>query len=142
MHLNRIDEALSDLEVAVSISPQHSNAQTSLGRVRIALGQHEKGHEALMLALCGANAELQTNPSDALALYARARAYRSLGRLDEALVDLESSLRLHPKSAEIHCEHVYTLVEAGQYAEAFAAIQRVNSISDGCTCGPVSSALA
>ncbi|MGO8692422.1 MAG: tetratricopeptide repeat protein [Rectinemataceae bacterium] len=57
----------------------------------------------------------------------RARAFRALGRLNEALADCEAALRHSPNDASIRWVHAGILLAAGRQAEAVAEFETIRA---------------
>lgn len=84
--LGRYEEAVEELERAVSDAPDHAPTQTLLARVRLATG-------ALPAALQAADAAVAAAPTDVAANIARGMVLADLGQIDEAAAQAEQILR-------------------------------------------------
>lgn len=68
-----------------------------------------------------ANQRLRKNPNDGKALEDRGVARLRMGRVAEAVADLERAAALQPKSADVHADLAYALMQQGKLPEALAA---------------------
>ncbi|MEZ6189064.1 MAG: protein kinase [Planctomycetota bacterium] len=115
--LGRTKEAQVAFERAVRLDDKDPVALANLGGVSLLLGDATRGVEALSRAL-----ELRPELSDVR--WTRARAYRQLGRLDEALQDLRALERGDPDSVPLLCELAQLSVLRHRVDEAQEAADR------------------
>ncbi len=156
-YLGRIDDALLDLDEAVSRSPESSVAALILraeirrraGRTREALGDADAATDRqprvaetwlvrsrIQLA-CGDPAAAEADLDRALAiepdapqlLRERSRIRRARGRSDAALDDAERAVAVAPRDASSHLELARVLVARGALDEAMTALGRALSLS-------------
>jgi len=86
------NEALADLNKALSIEPNNAFALASRGEIKRLQGKLDE-------ALVDLNKALLLNPTSFLALAHRGEIKRVQGKLDEALADLNNALPLKPNNA-------------------------------------------
>jgi protein O-GlcNAc transferase len=91
LHLNekRYDQAAEALATSTTLLPDHWVTQHSLGKALAGLDRHPQATAAFTRA-----AEL--NPKSAAPLVQRARCNEAMGRLDDAIADVEAALKLQP----------------------------------------------
>jgi serine/threonine protein kinase/Flp pilus assembly protein TadD len=88
---NRIDEAIATYRAAVELNPNHIQSRFYLGFV---LAFPKKDYHG---AIAQYSRILELSPGDPPTLIHRAAAYMYLGRLPEALADLDEALKRDPK---------------------------------------------
>ncbi|MFF9203678.1 tetratricopeptide repeat protein [Streptomyces sp. NPDC014986] len=115
--LRRNDEAVRDLERAVTLDPGHDYAWASLGAARLARGEAAAARTALDRAL-------ELKPDYPWALIRRARVWRALDDPGRRLADLDRAVALQPDSPWAHCERGDALRAAGRDEEALAHYDR------------------
>ena len=91
----RLDEAVRELVIAISLDPEVADTHCNLGVVYNAQGRLGKATGELETAL-------RLNPDNAEAHYNLGVAYDLQGRLDEALREYRTALKLNPDYTEAH----------------------------------------
>ncbi|MFO0978676.1 MAG: tetratricopeptide repeat protein [Planctomycetaceae bacterium] len=86
------DEAIRDYQEAVRLDPRYYQSWSGIGNVHLFREQFEEAAEAYSKSL--------SKKTDPQVLCYRARAYAELKKLDEALADLNKSIRLNSRSVE------------------------------------------
>jgi len=89
---SKTDTALTDLNKALKLDPDHVNALSVRGAL---LAVKNRGEEALI----DLEKAAQLRPGDIDILSGRANAYRMVNRFDDALADIEAALDVAPDSA-------------------------------------------
>ena len=97
VRLNDPDSARKAAEEAVRLQPSNAMAHADLGIALALCGQPREG-----LKECTTG--LKLNPKLPEALFNRARIYRQMKRLDEAIEDLIQAILLRPNEMEFHLE--------------------------------------
>jgi tetratricopeptide (TPR) repeat protein len=91
------DEALQHMEAAVEIAPNDANTRVRAGEMRLAMGQ-------VSAALASADAALALDRTLARAWALRGRVYRQCDQPEQALADVQQSLRYNPQAVDVLLE--------------------------------------
>ncbi len=110
------ESARRELEQAISLDPDDTEALSDLSFVEFHLGNSER-------ALDLAEQALALNPYGQAALTNLAFAQRSLGRIDEALANAQEAVRLSPKSDLPHFILGVCYIDLGQVAKGTEELQ-------------------
>ena len=89
------EDALTDLERALKIHPQHTGAYNNRGIVRDNMGDHEG-------AIADYGRALKINPQHAKAYNNRAGTKYNMGDHEGAIADFDQALKIHPQFAEVY----------------------------------------
>ncbi|MCS7159281.1 MAG: tetratricopeptide repeat protein [Gemmatales bacterium] len=116
--LNRISEAMQDLETALRQAPQHELAERMLGLLRLMQGQWDAAIVHLTRYLN------HTDAQDADVYYWRGLARLRSGRLADAETDFARASELAPEFSEIALHRAQALESQGKLAEAAQAYAR------------------
>lgn len=114
-------EAVNAFEHLAELRPDYDRSWANLG---IAYYRWEKYTEAEKYL----NKALAMNPRSARTLYWQALTLRNLGRLPEAVTDLETAAALFPLSRDIHRELGFSYYQQNRYKLAEAQYLKVQSI--------------
>lgn len=99
-------EALQTVQRAVALSPEHFDAQFTLGRALYGVGDSDGSVKAFRAAL-------KLRPADARALFFLATALEAAGEVDEALTAYRELVRRQPDAAEGHLGLGVLLIKRG-----------------------------
>ena len=110
----RLDRALELAEFAIRTDPREPAFLSIAARVLSAQERHDRA-----IAMAGRALAITDHPEPRMV---RGESLRSLGRTDEALVDLERALAMAPQSRDLLLLLVTTLEEAGRVDEARARL--------------------
>lgn len=117
-------KAIADLGEAIRLNPHEGKALSRRGAARYRKGEDMQGAvEDFSAAL-----QIQANDTD---LVMRARAYRKLKKVDDALADLREAARLNPLNAAAFYFLGECLLEKEDYDNASAALARAIEIDPG-----------
>jgi TolB-like protein/Flp pilus assembly protein TadD len=114
-----LDEALIHAKAALALDDQDATCHTALGQIYLFRREFDLAglHHERALAL---------NPNDARAIAVRAHWLTRVGRVSEALAELDEALRLDPFTPnwywEIRC---IALLRARRFAETIECVQRM-----------------
>ncbi len=90
----RIDEAIPDLEKAISINPKMANVYESMGNAYGSKGQMDKSLEAFSKAI-------ELEPDNANYFLNRAISHAMMQRYDQALQDFDQAIQLQPTGSQL-----------------------------------------
>jgi tetratricopeptide (TPR) repeat protein len=90
--MNRLDQALIDLDEAIRLSPRNPSAMLARGEVWLALGETGK-------AVADLDEAIRLGYRDAMAYYDRGEARLRRQELDPALADFDEAIRRDPRLA-------------------------------------------
>jgi tetratricopeptide (TPR) repeat protein len=134
-HMGRFDDAVSDLTMAIGLSPRRSYYR-SRGLALEALGRKEAAAADFRIAGDDAGAieywyrepsleelsqRLNRNPADGDALLRRASLRADVGEYAPALADMETLLRLDPTNALAYANRGLIYYRQGRQTEALAS---------------------
>jgi adenylate cyclase len=114
-----LSKAMQYAKKCVALDESRSFAHATLGFTHLVLRQWGNAVEEMEFAV-------SLNPNDADSVVGLAVVYRSVGRVQEALVMLEKAIRLNPRPPNWYLHEFgscYRLM--GRYEEAIAALKRV-----------------
>lgn len=119
--LERLDEAVSDLELASTLDP----ANVDNLRNRLSISLTHRGYELERggrydEAISQFNAAAKLNPSGHETFYWRARAYADKGKFDLAEADLDQAVRLNPRYFEAYKTLDWVLARDHRWDEVVA----------------------
>ena len=118
-----VEQAISELEEAVALSPESVKAQFNLAVAYGASPSHEaKEIEQLRKVIAIA-------PTFARAHFALGKALIRDGKIPEAVQELQEATRLDPQSGESHYQLGLALARAGRKDEAAAEVQKGRELS-------------
>ena len=117
----RAEEALAQLDKALGLKPDETQALTCRGNVLIDLGRFEH-------ALANYDRLLALRPDDVSALNLRGLALESLNRPAEALASYDRAINVAPASLEAHYNRGNILADLGRHDEALASYDRALAI--------------
>ncbi|MCA9239746.1 MAG: tetratricopeptide repeat protein [Planctomycetales bacterium] len=115
LELGALGEALADLQEAAELLPDDPGLQFSLGKAMVLAGGAEQGKEALDKWLESGSDDEEKN---AEAYRLKAQASAMLSRYDEALADVDSSLKINPDDHETYALKGFILALQENYEEA------------------------
>ena len=90
--MNRFDEAIKDLDLAIRLDPSCATAYQNRGAAYNGLGQYERAIRDLSEAI-------RLDPENAGAYTNRGLAHFAIGEYDEAIADLSESIQRAPRNA-------------------------------------------
>lgn len=111
MHLGDLEKAESDLNLALELDNEHSEAWFWRGMVRGRLGKHAEGIADLSVFI-------KRHPNSSLAYTKRGVRYIWKGELDKAQQDLQRAVELNPTNAEAHDDLGVLLAQQHKLAKA------------------------
>lgn len=91
----RWEEAVKEVETALTLNPKNAEAQSNLGAAYLDRGEREKAQEHLQTAV-------KLNPNLFAAHYNLGLIYKQKGLLDQATEEFIQALNLNPDFAEAH----------------------------------------
>jgi tetratricopeptide (TPR) repeat protein len=115
--LGRYNEALIDLDRAITLDPTFALAYNNRGNVFAELGRYNK-------ALADFDRAITLDPTYAQAYNNRGNVFAELGRYNEALADFDRAITLDPTIAQAYSNRSTTFSELGRSAEAVADLDR------------------
>lgn len=150
--------ALSDLEAALEINPDHPQALLTVAKlnllpggdpdrasaalddvVRLGSDNPQLRSEALVLRagladdadkrLADLDKAVKSDPKNGAALRARAAVLAEQRKEEAALKDLNAALKLDPDHVPTHLERAVLLIEMERYDEALAGLERVHELA-------------
>ncbi|UCC43725.1 MAG: tetratricopeptide repeat protein [Candidatus Zixiibacteriota bacterium] len=116
MSKGQIEQAISDLDLALSLDSGNARAYLNRGIALVSSQQAE-------LAIGNFDRALTLSPNDPAVYYYRGIAYSSLGRYEKALTDFDRALALQPELAELYYNKAQALEAVGQTAAAVRAYE-------------------
>jgi len=117
-HLNQLDRALEQLELAIKLEPRNYYAYCNRGLVYHQLGRHD-------LALADLSRALEKNPKDPPTLAWRGMVYLDQGALDSALADLDRAAALAPHYAETYFHRGRVRIRKREFEPAIQDFNRM-----------------
>ncbi len=114
----RYDDALTDYNEAVRLSPNSAAAVYDRALVRLAKGDDDRALEDFAAAA-------RLDPKDVDAHVQRAQILRAHGRYDEALAEYDAAAALKPSDARYALRRIDTLRDKGDLAAALAAADKL-----------------
>ncbi|MFI7273109.1 tetratricopeptide repeat protein [Streptomyces sp. NPDC049879] len=111
------EQALTDYDGAVLLTPDNPTARLRRGEVRRFTGRFDD-------ALADLDRAVELDPDRARAHISRGRVHRSLERYDEATADFDQAIRLCPDSAGAYAHRGETHRRVGRYEDALADLGR------------------
>ena len=115
--LDRDEEALADLDRAITLTPGDKYALTYRGEARTWVGRHGE-------ALADFDQAIALDPGYSRTLAGRGETYRLMGRYDEAVADLARAIELNPEDAWALTSRGETHRLMGRYDQALADLAR------------------
>lgn len=116
--LGRLHEALDSFTRAIKADPHYGNPFSNRGICKQLLGQFYEAEPDLVRSIELFSQQITHDPLDAWGFRLRGRAYRYLGKFEQAIADQTTSLQLDPLCAPSHTERGYALIESGRPDEA------------------------
>ena len=126
----RFEEALEQLGLAYEIDPLSPAVRASRGVVHYFAGQSSK-------AATEYRGVLETHPEFALARYFHGQALEALGRMDEAVAELEEAARLTSGSPEVVAALGHALARGGDRDRALAQLEGLLARAEHAYVSPV-----
>lgn len=117
-----LDEAVDNINVALSINPDLAPVQTALGRIQITQGNMDLAQNALEKAV-------SIDPNDATANSAVGRLYERLGRMEDAEAAFLKSISLDPEDLRNIDAFANFLYDRGRYEDAALQWQKILEIA-------------
>lgn len=117
--------SLDALQRAQALAPESTDTLTAKGYY------HYWGFLDYPTAIASFERVLDREPGNTLSLRGRAYVLRRLGRLDEAIADMEKIVSLDPLVAEMAADVGYTLLRVGQFERAEAMLNRAFTLAPG-----------
>lgn len=118
-----MQHALNALQRAQALAPESSETLTAEGYY------HYWGFLDYAPAIRAFERALEREPGNTIALRGKAYVLRRMGRLDEAIVDMERIISLDPLVAEMTVDAGYTLLRAGQIERAEVFMNRAFTLA-------------
>ncbi|MBI5174903.1 MAG: tetratricopeptide repeat protein [Candidatus Melainabacteria bacterium] len=113
-HLNRLDEALKDLNRAVELAPGNAISYNNRGMLYCEMNRFRD-------ALVDLNKAIALNPKLLASYETRCKVLKQLHRYNEALADANHAIELgHGKKANSFCHRAATYLHLNRYQEAIA----------------------
>jgi tetratricopeptide (TPR) repeat protein len=117
----RVDEAITQYQQALQISPGHAEAHNYLGNVLLQKGRVDE-------AITQYQQALQIKPDFAEARYYLGNALLLKGNVDEAIAQYQKALQITPDFAEAHYNFGNALLQKGHVDEAITQYQQALQI--------------
>jgi tetratricopeptide (TPR) repeat protein/S1-C subfamily serine protease len=115
--LGNKQEAISDYNQAITLSPNHINAYNNRGNAKSDLGNKQE-------AISDYNRVIALNPKDDSAYYNRGNARFSLGNKQEAISDYNRAIALNPQYSEAYTNRGVTKSDLGNKQGAISDYDR------------------
>ncbi len=109
--LNKLEDAVSEVELAIRADPDRSESYANLGLVQLMRGDRALAESAFKKAV-------DTNPKSGSARLALANFYAVSGRRDEAEAQFKEALAINPKDLLANRAMAYFYVASGRAAQA------------------------
>ena len=120
----RTDDAIEQLQTAVSIDPLFEPARCTLGLALCLAGRYSEARDQLARAI-------SLSPTEPNAHANLGRVLSEMGQLDEAITEFDRAVEITPDSASAHCNLATALVQQGKTGEAMEQYSRALSIDPG-----------
>jgi tetratricopeptide (TPR) repeat protein len=120
-HMNDLDHATQDYEMAIKLNPKDVGAYVGRGRIYCQKGNYNQAIEDF-------NKALEINKQDAKAYGNRGFAYSQLGDFKKALLDLDNALNLDPDQGSPYLLRAVVYFNLGEFEKAWGDIHKAQSL--------------